>query len=59
MSVEAPVADATMWEGSLHSGSLGTFMNRPRVAPDATLLRAAGVFTAQDCNIADLRVAAG
>lgn len=42
MSVEAPVADATMWEGSLHSGSLGTFMNRPRVAPDATLLRAAG-----------------
>jgi agmatinase len=42
MDDRAVVADATMWDGSLHSGSQGTFMNRPRVAPTAAAVRAAG-----------------
>ena len=34
--------DPTMWDGYLHANVLGTFMNRPRVAPVADALRAAG-----------------
>jgi agmatinase len=32
-----------MWDGYLHANVLGTFMNRPRVAADATKLRALAV----------------
>lgn len=39
---KAHAADDMMWGGSLHSGTIGTFMNYPRVAPDADQLRAAG-----------------
>jgi agmatinase len=42
MDDKAAATDATMWGGSLHSGSLGTFMNQPRVAPTSAALRAAG-----------------
>lgn len=41
MTTEA-VVDETMWEGSLHASTLGTFMNRPRVAAKAAALREAG-----------------
>ncbi len=46
MDDRAELADATMWDGSLHSGSLGTFMNRPRVAATSAALRAAGATVA-------------
>ncbi len=34
-------ADSTMWEGSLHANVLGTFLNKPRIAPDIEALREA------------------
>jgi len=35
-------ADDDIWEGSLHTGSLGTFMNQPRVQPKASQLKSIG-----------------
>ncbi|MFN8750681.1 MAG: agmatinase family protein [Betaproteobacteria bacterium] len=40
------VTDTTMWEGSLHAGSIGSFLNKPRVACKADALRAAGATVA-------------
>ncbi len=37
-----PESDPTMWTGNLHANVLGTFLGRPRVAPDAASLRAMG-----------------
>lgn len=39
-------ADPTMWTGNLHANNPGTFLGRPRVAPDRASLRAAGVTAA-------------
>lgn len=41
MTIQA-APDPTMWTGNLHANVLGTFLGRPRVAPDAAALRAAG-----------------
>jgi agmatinase len=34
--------DTTMWSGNLHVNTPGTFMSRPRIAPDRKALKAAG-----------------
>ncbi len=36
------VSDPTMWTGNLHANVIGTFLGKPRVAPSAAALRAAG-----------------
>src|SRR5580692_10635408 len=35
-------SDPTMWTGNLHANVMGTFLGKPRVAPNAAALRAAG-----------------
>jgi agmatinase len=41
VATDSPI-DTTMWSGNLHVNTPGTFMNRPRIAPNRDALRAAG-----------------
>jgi len=43
---DTSAADATMWTGNLHVNVPGTFLSRPRVAPQRDALMAAGISAA-------------